>query len=93
VGGNVDIGNSARATLGSSGTFVGNDLVVEYAINNERTLRLRVYQRLQPDIGGGSRLEVGTGLNYRREFDSFGEFLDSVYQALKGENKKKKKTG
>jgi hypothetical protein len=93
VGGNVDIGNSARATLGSSGTFVGNDLVVEYAINNERTLRLRVYQRLQPDIGGGSRLEVGTGLNYRREFDSFGEFLDSVYQALKGENKKKKKPG
>ena len=90
VGGNVDIGNSTRATLGSSGTFVGNDLVIEYVINRERTLRLRVYQRLQPDIGGGSRLEVGTGLNYRREFDNFGEFLDNLYKSVKG---KKKKTG
>lgn len=89
VGGNVDIGNSTRATLGSSGTFVGNDLVIEYVINRERTLRLRVYQRLQPDIGGGSRLEVGTGLNFRREFDNFGEFLDNLYKAVKGGKKKK----
>lgn len=83
VGGNVDIGNSARAAPGSSGTFVGNDLVIEYVLNQDRTMKLRVYQRLEPDIGGGSRLEVGTGLSFRREFDNFGEFLDSFRRAAK----------
>ncbi|MCB0564166.1 MAG: translocation/assembly module TamB domain-containing protein [Phaeodactylibacter sp.] len=77
VGGNVDIGNSAYTTPGASGTFVGNDLVIEYVLNRDRTLKLRVYQRLEPDIGGGSRLEVGTGLSYRKEFDNFGEFIRS----------------
>jgi hypothetical protein len=76
VGGNVDIGNSARVP-DASGTFLGNDVVIEYYINRDRTLKMRVYQRLEPDIGGGSRLEVGTGLSYRKEFDSFGEFLRS----------------
>jgi hypothetical protein len=76
VGGNVDIGNSARVP-DAAGTFVGNDLVIEYVLNRDRTLKLRIYQRLEPDIGGGSRLEVGTGLSYRKEFDSFGAFLRS----------------
>ncbi len=82
VGGNVDIGNSARVP-DQSGTFVGNDLVIEYVLNRDRTLKLRIYQRLEPDIGGGSRLEVGTGLSYRKEFDSFGEFLRSFRRAAK----------
>lgn len=77
VGGNVDIGNSAYTTPEASGTFVGNDVVIEYVINRDRTLKLRVYQRLEPDIGGGSRLEVGTGISYRKEFDNFGEFIRS----------------
>ncbi|MCG8332368.1 MAG: translocation/assembly module TamB [Chitinophagales bacterium] len=78
VGGNVDIGNSARTTNPeATGTFVGNDVVIEYVLNDDRTMKLRVYQRLEPDIGGGSRLEVGTGLSFRKEFDSFGEFLRS----------------
>lgn len=80
VGGNVDIGNSARVP-DARGTFVGNDLVIEYVLNRDRTLKLRVYQRLEPDIGGGSRLEVGTGLSYRKEFDSFGEFIRSLRKA------------
>ncbi|MCB9303856.1 MAG: translocation/assembly module TamB domain-containing protein [Lewinellaceae bacterium] len=83
VGGNVDVGNTARATPGSSGTFVGNDLVIEYVLNQDRTVKLRVYQRLEPDIGGGSRLEIGTGLSFRREFDSFGEFIASFRRAAR----------
>jgi len=82
VGGNVDIGNSARVP-DASGTFLGNDVVIEYYINRDRTLKMRVYQRLEPDIGGGSRLEVGTGLSYRREFDSFGAFLRSFRKDAK----------
>jgi hypothetical protein len=62
--------------LGPSGTFVGNNLVLEYVLNGSRTLKLRGYERLQPDIAGGRRIQVGTGLSWRREFDTFSEFFD-----------------
>ncbi|HMQ46693.1 MAG TPA: translocation/assembly module TamB domain-containing protein [Saprospiraceae bacterium] len=77
IGGNVDINNSAATSL-RNGAFVGNDLVIEYAISKDRSLKLKIYQTLEPDIGGGSRLEVGTGLSYRKEFDSFGDFWRSL---------------
>lgn len=78
VGGNVNIDNALQATPESSGTFVGNDLVIEYILNPKRnTLKLRIYQRLQPDIGGGQRLQIGGGLSYRKEFNNFREFWRS----------------
>lgn len=76
VGGNIDFGNNVQ-TPEASGAFIGNDLVIEYLLNQDRSLKLRIYQRLKPDIGGGRRLEVGTGLSFRKEFDSFGDFLRS----------------
>lgn len=76
VGGNIDFGNNVQ-TAETSGAFIGNDLVIEYLLNQDRSLKLRIYQRLKPDIGGGRRLEVGTGLSFRKEFDSFGDFLRS----------------
>ncbi len=61
-----------------NGVFVGNDLIIEYSLNEFRTLKLRLYQRLQPDIGGGTRLQIGTGLSWRKEFDSFSDFLNGM---------------
>lgn len=78
VGGNVNFDNALQATPESSGTFVGNDLVIEYILNPRlSTLKLRVYQRLLPDIGGGQRLQIGGGLSYRKEFNSFKDFWQS----------------
>jgi hypothetical protein len=89
IGGNVDIGNASNTTNpDATSTFVGNDLVIEYVLNDDRTMKLRIYQRLEPDIGGGSRLEVGTGLSFRKEYDSFGEFLRNI--KLKGNKKSRK---
>jgi hypothetical protein len=85
VGGNLDIGTNVR-TAAAAGTFFGNDVVIEYVLNKDRSLKLRVYQRLQPDIGGGRRLQVGSGISFRKEFDSFGEF----WRSLRGESKKLK---
>lgn len=82
IGGNVDIGTSVQNPA-STGTFVGNDLVIEYALNKDRSLKLKVYQRLQPDIGGGSRLQVGTGISFRKEFDSFADFWKSLRRDAK----------
>lgn len=78
VGGNLNIDNALQATPEGSGTFVGNDLVIEYILNPKlSTLKLRIYQRLQPDIGGGQRLQIGGGLSYRKEFNTFREFWQS----------------
>lgn len=87
VGGNLDIGSNVR-NAAAAGTFFGNDVVIEYVLNKDRSLKLRVYQRSQPDIGGGRRLQVGTGISFRKEFDSFGEF----WRSLRGEAKKLKKS-
>lgn len=86
VGGNLNRGGSlASNPSANSGTFLGNDVVIEYAISADRSLTLKVYQRLQPDIGGRRR-KVGAGLSFRKEYDSFGDFLRSI-----GGNGKKKK--
>lgn len=67
--------NDAFASSTSSGTFVGNNLVLEYYLNDARSLKIRGYERVEPDIAGGRRLQVGTGLSWRREFDSLKEFF------------------
>ena len=76
LGGNIDLDGSTRTAANSRSAFVGNDLKFEIEINEDRNLKLRIYQRLEPDIGG-RKLEIGAGLSYRKEFDTFGEFLRS----------------
>jgi hypothetical protein len=83
VGGNIDIGNSVRATPETNGAFIGNDFVLEYALTRDRSLKLRVYQRLEPDIGSGRRFQIGTGLSFRKEFESFSDFLKSFRRTAK----------
>lgn len=81
IGGNVDIGTNV-SNAATAGTFIGNDVVIEYVISKDRSLKLKVYQRLQPDIGG-RRLQVGTGVSFRKEFDTFGEFWRSLRKDAK----------
>ncbi|NJB85728.1 hypothetical protein GGR26_001473 [Lewinella marina] len=76
LSGDVNVLNNQFAAGGNTGTFIGNDVVLEYVLNDSRTLKLRVYQRRQPDIASGRRLQVGTGLSWKREFDSLSEFFD-----------------
>lgn len=76
--------NNQLSGLGVSGTFVGNDFAFEYILNESRTLTLRFYERLEPDITGASRFQVGTGLSWRREFDSLEEFFDGFRKGAGG---------
>ena len=66
-----------NSRLANSNALIGNDFVIERVMNDSRSLKLRFYQRLQPDITSGRRIQVGTGLSWRREFDTFREFFDS----------------
>ncbi|WP_116127458.1 translocation/assembly module TamB domain-containing protein [Lewinella sp. IMCC34183] len=76
LSGDVNVLNNQFAGGGNTGTFIGNDIVLEYVLNDSRSLKLRVYQRRQPDIANGRRLQLGTGLSWKREFDSLSEFFD-----------------
>ncbi|MBB4077519.1 hypothetical protein GGR28_000120 [Lewinella aquimaris] len=73
--GDVNVLNNQFTSGGATGTFIGNDVVLEYVLNDSRSLKLRIYQRRQPDIASGRRLQVGTGLTWNREFDSLAEFF------------------
>ncbi len=77
VGGSLDTGGRLTPTPGAGGAFFGNDIVIEYAISADRSLTLKVYQRLQPDIGG-RRLKIGAGVSFRKEYASFNEFIQSI---------------
>jgi len=67
----------------TTGTFIGDDVVFEYIINKNRTLKLRVYHKIEPDITGKAVQRAGVGLRYRKEFNSFSEF----WQSFKKEGK------
>lgn len=82
LGGNLELNNNFNPATSASGAFLGNDLVIEYAINKDRSLKVKVYQRLQPDFSG-RRLQVGTGLSFRKEFDSFSEFFKNLKATVK----------
>ena len=87
VGGNV----SSIETSENSGTFFGNDFAIEYSLNKDRSLNLRVFQQLEPDIAGGYKLDVGTGIGFRKEFNSFAEFWKSIGKKSKKKKKQEEK--
>jgi len=74
IGGNVANGNIS----GSNSTFFGNDFVLEYVLTKDRSLKWRVYQTLEPSIAGGRRLQIGTGISYRKEFDTFRQLIQAM---------------
>ncbi|WP_020539563.1 translocation/assembly module TamB domain-containing protein [Lewinella cohaerens] len=73
IGGNFEFGQTT-----TNGTFFGENIVLEYAISENRDLKIRLYERRDQDIGGDRRIQVGTGLSWRKEFNSFSEFWKSV---------------
>jgi len=83
--GNVYNNDAFAGGSNTSGRFIGNNFVIEYVLNDSRTLKLRGYQRRDPDIAGARRIQVGTGLSWRREFDTFKEFFAGFRKDAQGE--------
>lgn len=49
--------------------MVGGDFQIEYALTEDRRLKVRVYQRSEPTILGNRRFKTGLGFTFRQEFD------------------------
>lgn len=77
VGQNV---TTSTATQNGTQTFFGNDVIVDVILNQERTLKLKVYYIRQPGIIAGVDHQSGVGLSYEKEFDSFKDMFKSIFK-------------
>jgi hypothetical protein len=79
----VTIGVGANVTWGQAAqnsAFIGENVIIELAISKNRDFKLRFYERRDQDIGGGRRIQAGTGVSWRKEFNSFQAFWESLKQ-------------
>ena len=73
--------------------FLGEDVTVEIQLTKNRHWRVKMYQRTEPDFGGGlRRSRYGFGLSFRREYATIQEMLSGVGDALGKRQPKKEAT-
>jgi hypothetical protein len=72
---NIDLDNQQGTPINNGGAFYAGDFAIEYFLTDDKQFKIRFYQSIQPDIAGGKRNKTGVGLSYRKEYNSFGEFL------------------
>lgn len=74
VGSQIGIGRPGT----DQNNFFGEDVVIEFIITKNRHWRLKVFQRLEPGYDGGRRNSFGTGLSFRKDYESFDEMSKGV---------------
>jgi hypothetical protein len=67
---NFVVGAGGGVNSVSSGTYFTGDFVVEYVVSDDGRLRLKAYNRSDPDING-NRNKSGIGVTYSLEFNTF----------------------
>lgn len=56
--------------------FLGQDITIEIQPTQNRQWKLKVYQRTEPDLGGGQRrARYGAGVTFRQEYHSFNTMM------------------
>jgi TamB, inner membrane protein subunit of TAM complex len=89
VGGNVDISrkNSANAATNAnttqSGTYFGWNFTAEYLFTADGRFRIRAYARPEPTFQNPNGTRVGTGIQYRYEYDSLEDFKNGFKREVK----------
>ncbi|MFN0016384.1 MAG: translocation/assembly module TamB domain-containing protein [Saprospiraceae bacterium] len=76
LGSQFGIGQPGTSTADG---FLGEDVTVEIQITENRQWQLKVYQRTEPDIAGGSRRSrYGFGISFRKEYDTFANLMHDL---------------
>ncbi len=83
IGGNLDVSGNNTPSPTTSGVYFAGNYVVEYLLSPEGTLKIRAYHRTEPDIAGSKINKTGLGISYRKEFDSFEEFIRGLKKTVK----------
>jgi hypothetical protein len=82
VGSQFGLGGS-NTNFPISNGFLGEDVTVEIALTENKQWRLKVYQRTEPDISGQRRDRYGFGINFQKDYDSFGDMWQGLGSRFK----------
>ena len=84
INGGANFGLSGQNNVQGASGFLGEDVVVEIRLTEDRRWVLKFFQRLSPDlITGASRLRAGGGISFRKEYDSLDEMLGGLKRGRK----------
>jgi len=77
-------GGFVRSNSVSGGTaFNGGDFSIEFIPKSDGRFRVRFFSEIGQALEGGQRNRAGVGVSYRREFDSFNEFIQQFKKSAK----------
>ena len=84
IGGNFDIINSDDVASSNLGSYIAGDFVIEYLLTADGRYKIRAYNRNETGLDFDTQVnETGVGFSYRTEFDSFQEFINSLFGNVK----------
>ena len=78
----VESGNVLQS---NSSVFLGGDVVVDYSLSADRRLKLRM-SYVRDQVLQGRRDKPAVGIRFRKEFDTFEEFIKNIVSAKKQDN-------
>ncbi len=73
------------ATIVEQTEYFAGDVTFSYKLTPDGRLKIRAYNQNAPYIQGGRRNKTGVGLTYRREYNSFRDFLGKKKKGKKEE--------
>jgi hypothetical protein len=68
-------GNYNNSAITNNSNNITGNFVLGIDITEDRRWKFRAYQRFEPDFDGSDRSKTGIGLSYRRDFESFKDFV------------------
>ncbi|MCR9290401.1 MAG: translocation/assembly module TamB domain-containing protein [Bacteroidetes bacterium] len=77
TGVNVDIGTTRNVPNPTNNSILTGEVMLEYILTKDRRLKLKIYNKTEPDIAGTRRRKTGGGLSFRKEFDSLSELFSN----------------
>jgi TamB, inner membrane protein subunit of TAM complex len=82
VGSQFGLGGGANLPINSG--FLGEDVTIEIRLTENNQWRLKVYQRIEPDVAGQRRDRYGVGITFQKDFDSFGDVWEGLGLVRRG---------
>jgi len=64
--------------------FLGEDVTIEIGLTQNNQWRLKVYQRIEPDVAGQRRDRYGVGITFQKDFDSISDVWSGLGKVKRG---------
>ncbi len=82
VGSQFGLGGGANLPINSG--FLGEDVTIEIRLTENNQWRLKVYQRIEPDVAGQRRDRYGVGITFQKDYDSFSDLWEGLGLVRRG---------